>query len=716
MCAKSHFHRATALVALASLLLSTAPPGTACGPWFPRQFLAQGGLRLIEMPTFFAETELSLLARDFPTPFHAVIDELPEQRTEERDGEDFDTALAAGEFLPPDPEAARRAHRRMRGAVRQYQELTDEERKDLPPDFLDQVQEDVFPSEFADYHQGLFEFSMGHHAEACAIWERLLARPEEERHYRSVDAAFMIGVLGCVEDWNDAPRWFALARDLAARGFADDGGLAAASYGRESEWHEQRGELHAAAECDMHGIFSGYANRGSVRPKDDSPGELAKFATDPLLREIHTSLLLASLSDGFDSGEKPNPNRMKAWLGALEAAGVREFPGAARVAWLCYGAADYDGARRWLERAPRESSRSLWLAGKLAARDGRREESLRAYSAAVRLLEIAPERPLQNTLLSIEDDTTTHRLNAEQAIAAIGAPEFRTAFDAFMRSGHFVDAAYVAERLFTIEELREAVEHRPWRDEWAGEREREYREEDQPGTDEQQTEALRWLFARRLTRTGRYEEARAYFRPLWRPALDRYAAALHRGNDTRLPAETRALALWDAALEARYHGIELLGTEAAPDWFAYNGEYREDDPADYRLEAQPVVEDRYAASPKRIAFPAVLRAGPVERARLEATVMTPDRRFHYRFRAATIAMEAARLLPDDDPRLAAILNLAGRWMAPRDPEAADPFYQAIESRCAHTELGRKATVLRWFVDENDPAVPDRPEALHGAGL
>ncbi len=716
MFTKNRFHRATTAMAAASLLLSTLPPGTACGPWFPRQYLAQGGTSLLETPAFFAEIELGLLARDFPTPFRAVRDEMPIRRTGERDVEDFDTAVAAGAIRPADPEAARLAHRRMREIIRQYAELTDSERAALPSDLLDEVQKTVFPSEFADYHEGLLAYSLGHHAEACAVWERLLARPEEERHYRSVDAAFMIGLLGGVENWNDAPRWFAMARDLAARGFSDSGGLAAASYDREGGWHEQRGELHAAAECAMRSISSGYPAAGCVYPKDDSAAELAKFAADPLLRAIHTSVLLAGQSDSFSTDETPHAIRLRAWLRALEVARVRKFAGAGQVAWLCYGSADYDGARRWLARAPQDSPRTLWLAGKLAARDGKREESLRNYSAAARLLEQKPEPPLQVTLISIAEDTTAHRLAAEQGIAAIGAPEWRTAFDAFMRSGHLTDAAYVAERLLTIEELREAVSRRPWCDEWADERPHEYREEDLPGTTEQETATLRWLFARRLVRTGRYEEARSYFPPLWRPALDRYASALATGNDARRPAEARALAFWEAALEARYHGIELLGTEAAPDWFAYDGDYELDDPAAYRLGKQVVVMDRYAESPKQLALPAILKASPVERARLNATAMTPDKRFHYRYRAAILAWEAARLLPDNDPRLAAILNLAGRWLAGRDPAEADRFYQALESRCDRTELGRQATALRWFVDVSDPAVRDRPEALHGAGF
>ena len=711
MFANPRLRRAVAALAVASLLHS----GMACGPWFPRQYLAQGGMALLETPQFFAELELKQIARDFPTPFRAVRDEFPHRRMLEREAVDFDAAIRAGAIRPPDPEAARFAQRRMREVIGQCAALTKAERAALPDDMTAGVRAEVFPSEFADYHEGVLAYATGEHAVARVAWEHLLARPVGERHYRSVQAAFMIGVLGVVENWDDTPRWFALARELAQHGFHDEAGLAAASYLRESEWHRQRGDLHAAAENILRGISSGYALRSCVSPAKDTPEELAKFAADPLLRRVHTSLLLAGQADHIDEEDRV---RLEAWLRALEAAGVREFAGAERVGWLCYHAADYAGARRWLVRAPQKSPQALWLAGKLAARDGHREESLRAFSAAARLLAREPEPVLEASEFFADEDTPPRAFAAEHAIAALGADEFRTALAAFLRGGHWVDAAYVAERLLGIGELREFVARRQWNEEWAAAEPPDFGHANAPKSDDdanghEQTARLRWLLARRLAREGRCAEARPFFPPTWRVALDRYAGALARGADRRLSAETRALALWDAAVEARYHGIELLGTEAAPDWFAYGGDFENDDPADFRLGLVAVKTDRYSDAVKVIARPAILQASPTERARLDASATTPDKRFHYRYRAADIGWRAASLLPGNDPRTAAMLNLAGCWLAGRDDAAADRFYQALESRCAETELGRQATARRWFVDITDPAVRSRPDPLPG---
>ena len=710
MTKRCHLHRAAAALTFTSVLLSSTPPVVACGPWLPRQYLAQGGMSLLETPRFFLEIELKLIARDYPTPFHAVHDKDPFERTRQRDLEDFDAALAAGTIHPADPVAARVAHERMREAIRQYAELTPEERAALPEGVLEPAKKGIFPSEFADYHEGLLAYSMGDHDGARAIWERLLARPEPERRYRSVAAAFMIAVLGVVEDWDDAPEWFERARDMARRGFPDDAGLAAATYWRESEWHEARGDSHKAAECAMRGISSGYPAQEYIGPKDDSPEELANFARDPLLRKIHTSRLLALATNPYNS-DLPHRERLEKWLGALESASVREFAGAERVAWLCYASAEYGRARRWLARAPKDSPRTLWLAGKLAARDGKRAESLRAFSAATRLLARAPEPPLEITVVSPEDNTTADRMAAEHAIAAIGAPEFRTALEAFLRGGHWVDAAYVAERLLSVEELRSFVAR--WQaPQFQKQPEREPEDVLEIPRDGQ-ADRLRWLLARRLMREGRPREAQPYFPPEWRPACNRYAQALARGNNRRVPATERGLALWDAAVEYRYHGIELFGTEAAPDWFVYEGNFEEDDPVPFRRGEIAIREDRYSDTAQVVPLPAILKESAVERARLNASEPAPYKRYHYRYRAASLAWDAAQLLPDNDPRTADLLNLAGRWMAPRAHDVGERFYRAIERRCANTDLGRRAIAAHWFVEVNeaDFAVRHRPEKV-----
>ncbi len=687
--------RASFTLIIAVSLFFKDTTGTACGPWFPRRYLERGGAELLARPEFFAELELKLLAREFPVPFKAIRDEHPTQRNAERDQEDFDAALRDGSIHPPDPAAARAAHRRTREAIRQLDGLEPREIDGLPKDSFDEANKSVFPSEFADYHAGALACAQGNPDGARKAWERLLTRPAAERRYRSVSAAYMIGVLSFGKDNTHAPKWFSMARDLAKAGFHDSNGLAAASYSCESDWYRARGDLHKAAEHALRSISAGYATRTCIRPAGNTPEELAKFAADPLLRRIVTSLLL-----GEHTGEDADAEKAKAayhaWLSALEAADIRNFAGAERAAWMCYDSADYSGAKRWLARAPTHSVESLWLSGKIAAREGCRAESLHALSKAVRLLAGSREPELEFKEFRSDFETRSRNVPADFALAAINVADFRTALDAFLLSNHWEDAAFVAERLLTLEELRAYVVRRPWQDSFsAGLSERWYEERAGVDPEKQKTMDLRWLLARRLARAGRLAEATPFFPVNYRPAFLAYARALARGKDTRLPRDERATAFWAAALEARYHGMELLGTLCGPDWSCFNCDFEFDDPSELRLGTKPL---RKRGDQAAEILPIALRPGRAERERLEKSAPTPNKRFHYRYHAADLAWTAAELLPENDQRLAEMLDLTGRWLAPRDPDAADRFYQALESRCAATEIGKRATERHWFVD------------------
>ncbi|HEX6861977.1 MAG TPA: hypothetical protein VF414_04125, partial [Thermoanaerobaculia bacterium] len=74
---------------------------------------------------------------------------------------------------------------------------------------------------------------------------------------------------------------------------------------------------------------------------------------------------------------------------------------------------------------------------------------------------------------------------------------------------------------------------------------------------------------------------------------------------------------------------------------------------------------------------------------------SPWKRFHYRYRAADLAWEAAGLLPAGEEK-AGMLATAGSWLGARDPQAAQRFYKQLVRCCGNTELGREADELRWF--------------------
>src|SRR5262249_41355015 len=112
---------------------------------------------------------------------------------------------------------------------------------------------------------------------------------------------------------------------------------------------------------------------------------------------------------------------------------------------------------------------------------------------------------------------------------------------------------------------------------------------------------LRYLLARRLTRTIRGNEARAYYPPGEQSDFDDLAQALQRGWDESLPADQRAGSLFAAAQLVRESGMELLGTEVGPDWHVCDGNSTKDLSAGFRTQKEfslmPATQDelrRYA--------------------------------------------------------------------------------------------------------------------------
>jgi len=201
---------------------------------------------------------------------------------------------------------------------------------------------------------------------------------------------------------------------------------------------------------------------------------------------------------------------------------------------------------------------------------------------------------------------------------------------------------------------------------------------------------LRYLLGRRLVREERYRDAQAYLPTSLGLPLKTLASSLADGRDKVRPAEERARALFHAACITRHRGLELLGTELEPDWFIDEGAYEHD----------PFAKARTSGAFRKL--------GPTadERKRAGRPPATPVKRFHYRYRGADLAREAAELLPDGSPEKARILVTAGNWLEGRDPEAAKPFYEALLSCCGETGLGQRAQRVKAIPNVTDACPAD----------
>jgi photosystem II stability/assembly factor-like uncharacterized protein len=285
---------------------------------------------------------------------------------------------------------------------------------------------------------------------------------------------------------------------------------------------------------------------------------------------------------------------------------------------------------------------------------------------------------------------------AEVGVLRLARREYVESLDALLRSGFWMDAAYVAERVLTVDELQTYVD-RDWQVVTPAETVKETVE--RPYGDWQPTnirQQIRYLLARRLARINRDDEAREYFPGDALPKFDALMTALRTARDESLPPDQRGKAFFVAGWMTRTNGMELFGMEAEPDWLRSGGSYNWGGVS---------VASRTNESFKLL--PAT--ADELTRARMHAP--DPDARFHYRYQAAELAFDAAKLMPDNSNETARVLCTAGSWIKYLDPKKADPIYKALVRRCGKTAIGRQADLMRWFpvLDAAGSPIPYRPD-------
>jgi hypothetical protein len=284
--------------------------------------------------------------------------------------------------------------------------------------------------------------------------------------------------------------------------------------------------------------------------------------------------------------------------------------------------------------------------------------------------ELPPDTLANNIFIPDGGISPREHLLGEIGVLRLARRDYVEALDCFLRGGFWADAAYVAERVLTLEELKGYVD-REWS--MAADGNTSYH-----NTQGSVRPYLRHLLARRLVRN--MLPARAYFPDELQPKYDQLMADLTRGETESLPREERAAGWFEAAKLLKSDGLNLIGMELEPDWHLTSGYF----------ERSLTIESRtnYTAS--------ILVASADELARARRHNADPEERFHYRYQAAFVALQAASLLPDNSDEKARILHMAGTWLMNRDPQTADIFYKHLVRRCRKTALGSAADVKRWF--------------------
>jgi len=336
------------------------------------------------------------------------------------------------------------------------------------------------------------------------------------------------------------------------------------------------------------------------RIHDGAEGDLLRF---PLGQRLVT-LYLFDRDGELDEGQR---RRLWAELGRLD-----HLAGADALAAAAYRAGNWELAGKLARRDP-DAPRARRVLAKLALRDG-------DGATADRLLAAVPPTP---------------RIDAERAAIALSEDRPVDAMRLLWQlPGLDEDAAYVAERVLTLDELRAFVDALP--------------PTPRPASDDDGWSplGLRELLARRLMRAGAYADALPYFPPAHRLAAARYALAMTLARRTTDPI-VKAEALFRASRVARQDGLEILGTAVAPDWGLYDAEF---DLSEYR---EHPTYSRWT--------------GGLEDARVDDSAPAHRQRYQYRFVASDLAEWSADLLPHQSQAFAMTLCWAARDVFNRDP-------------------------------------------------
>jgi hypothetical protein len=668
--------RKTSIVILAAALWLLLQPyiGFSCGPGFPRRVLVSGDEGLLAAPDAVFSDELDKLIALVPgsLPKKTRDDISARQLTDETDIKEFSETVASLRLGDVQSKRLIEDYTEKRKILSTFYRLKEDEEKALFS-WAEQNFEDGPPMlrQYYGYLLGAMHYHMGGGDSAKLAWRMVMLLPEELRRQRSVWVCYMLGecfgLFSRIDSVSEETswQWFDKAQELVAEGLPDSLNLMRNIYGWKARKYWWDGDevqavtmyLQLADKESLCDLCSSIVNRMEGMKE----GTLEPLVGDLLTRRMITLYLIAK-SNRF-------PQECALWLGELSTRDDILPQEAAEIGWLAYAVADYSSAEKWLLNAD-DSVLAKRLQVKLFLRRGRIDEAIDGLAALICECSVEQRRQIAD-ILPQDGEVPSAKSVGEILLGELGTLYlsrglFVEALDKLYTAGYWGDAAYVAERVLTADELISYVDAIP----------------------ASQAGKLHYLLARRLIREGRLSEAKAYCPTSLHALLDRYQQDLTIGGNISVPSLKRGLVLADAARIMKEYGMALTATEVEPDWHLYDCDYLTSSPAE-------------RAGLETGAISGMSRE---EETRLKKSdVEYPQKRFHYRYTAIGLAREAALFLPDNSDALAQILCDAGSWIKADDPEGADYFYKTLVRRAGNTALGKAAEEKHWFPDCSEAA-------------
>jgi hypothetical protein len=627
----------------------------ACGPDFPMRLLDNRGQTLSELPEGNFNFEISRLGRSIAglkniAPVTGNQDYSYSEETDQPSPRD----LAEQVGLSVEQQAL----------VKQLRSVADAHQVEIDGKAL--------PPELVLYLAGAAAFNAADYALAAEYFHKVLALPADQRPLRSTWAAYSLGrALFAMSSQVDAAPGllaqsrlaFEQTRQLSIDSFSDPLELGVSSLGEEARVVRTAGDWNRAIELyatqNLQGSPVGYSSLKQLMAELAAMPEvsLAQLLQGKPVQQLVTASLISRL--GWSFGEQPQ-NELKL-IKLLQSSTRGTLENADRLAAVNYQQGDYASANAFLEHAG-DGGLAWWLRAKLALRDGDKVAAAAAYAKAAQAFpqdESWGERRTPD--FDYEALQPKCRVEGESAILALQRGEYLQAFDQLYRSQdiYWFDAATVAERVLTVDELKHYVDTTlPVPLPFSEQDLKSYiAKMDAEGGENFNAPALtvaaklRNLLGRRLLREGRYDEAPAYFDNPQLYSLAKWYGELRRDAESKWWPTKRAFAYFHAADLSRHYGMELLGYEMSPDFATFDG--------NYSLQS------------------AELKVGPLvaqeEFNRQQASAAQPDLRYHYRYVANELASRAADNLPHTSQAFAAVLCAATGWNA--DQEQKQVFYR-----------------------------------------
>ena len=575
-------------------------------------------------------------------------------------------------------------------AVERYlPKLPPEKKQELIQDYLKCMQDRPtnlkevmknFPEElmeFALYRAGVAEMEPGGR-EIPPSWKKLLELPGKSRHFRTVWVYFMLG--NYLKQ--DCGRYYQACREAAKAGFADTPGLLKASYRNEFRFTaDPVRKIHLALELqrnrpDLELLTEEYL---SVIPHSDA--ECTAMLADPFCREV---LVIFGCNRKIFQQE--------VWK--------YQFRNADILAWRAYEAGEVELAEKYLKLRTRDTLLSTYIEAKIARYHGNNELAIQKLRQWLKFVEkIDPNARADIVGIKHVSDpwNTEPTYPLQQDIygllgsALVLRRDFAEAAMFFYRAGQIeADVMYIAENLMTLSELT------VFADSVSG----DLNSEDQEIR--QAAQSIRHMTARRAFRENKFDIARKYLPEEYKGILDLYLAFIHASKDVSKSFDSLALNLYNAARIMRWYGMELCGTQGAPDAFpdgawGISADFEDcpDCKYDPKTDRWTTVCMKHKEDCKYATGQFWTRTDIFHTPEPGRSPVPRNQRFHYRYRAAELAKQAGDLAQDEDLR--ALANLfGGECLRYRAPRKADFFYKRLVKQSPNSPVARIADKLRWF--------------------